>query len=350
MNQLPAIPVVDVRAGGPLAHATERLAVMEELRACCTAYLPAATRPFLLLADVLARRWLERSASPYVEEIHAIARLSGAAGVYMVNTSYQWACTVAARVPGTSAPVLVRTLDWPFAGLGRHVAVARQAGPAGEFWNVTWPGAVGVLTAMAPGRFAATINQAPVYRRTPVEWLRFVDYALNAVRTFARVRYAPPDHVLRQAFETARDYAGAKDLLCRVPMARPVLITLAGVHAGEMCVIERDETTARVIEGSITVGNDWQSARPGWEPRSCGGPVATDSRDRAAALATRIAATARPFDWLAPPVLNGMTRVAVELGAGDGTLRVIGLESSSRAVPAIPATQMLDLAQERVAA
>jgi hypothetical protein len=45
-----------------------------------------------------------------------------------------------------------------------------------------------------------------------------------------------------------------------------------------------------------------------------------------------------------------MTRVAVELGAGDGTLRVIGLESSSRAVPAIPATRIFDLAQERVAA
>lgn len=350
MNELPVIPVIDVRTGGPLAHATERQAVMEDLRACCIAYLPAAARPLLPLADALARRWLERSMSPYVEEVHAIASLSGAAGVYMVNTSYEWACTVAARAPGTNTPVLVRTLDWPFAGLGRHVAVARQAGPAGEFWNVTWPGAVGVLTAMAPGRFAATINQAPVYRRTAVDWLRFVDYALNAVRTFTRVRYAPPDHVLRQAFEASPDYASAKDLLCRVPMARPVLITLAGARAGEMCVIERDETTARVIEGPITVGNDWQSARTGWEPRSCGGPVATDSRDRAAALATRIAATSHPFDWLTPPVLNGMTRVAVELGAGDGTLRVIGLESSSRAVPAAPATQMLDLTRERVAA
>ena len=222
-----------------------------------------AARPLLPIADALARHWLLRSASPYVEEVHAIARLNGGAGVYMVNTSYEWACTVAARAPGTNAPLLVRTLDWPFAGLGRHVAVARQAGPAGEFWNVTWPGAVGVLTGMAPRRFAATINQAPLYRRTPVDLLRFFDYAANAVRTFSRVRHAPPDHVLRQVFETAPDYAGARDMLCRLPMARPVLITLAGVASGRVCVIEREETSARVFEGPMTLANDWRAPAAG---------------------------------------------------------------------------------------
>ena len=28
---------------------------------------------------------------------------------------------------------LLRTLDWPFHGLGRNLVVARQTGPAGEF-------------------------------------------------------------------------------------------------------------------------------------------------------------------------------------------------------------------------
>ena len=45
-----------------------------------------------------------------------------------------------------------------------------------------------------------------------------------------------------------------------------------------------------------------------------------------------------------------MTRVAVELGAGDGTLRVIGFEVAAQFRAATPATRMLDLAQERVAA
>src|SRR5262249_58023027 len=110
-------------------------------------------------------------------------------------------------------------------------------------------------------------------------------------------------------------YASAKEMLCSVPMARPVLITLAGVRAGEMCVIERDETSAHVIEGPITVANDWQRARPGWEPRSCGGAVTTDSHERAITLAALVAETARPFDWLVPPVLHGMKRAALGLRA-----------------------------------
>src|SRR5436305_8649679 len=46
------------------------------------------------------------------------------------------------------------------------VEVALMSGAAGEFYNVTWPGFVGALTAMAPGRFAASVNQAPLKRRT----------------------------------------------------------------------------------------------------------------------------------------------------------------------------------------
>ena len=77
-------------------------------------------------------------------------------------------------------PWLARTLDWPFPGLGRHLEVARMRGPAGDFDNVTWPGYVGALTASAPGRFAASINQAPLWRRTRRPWLRPYDLALNA--------------------------------------------------------------------------------------------------------------------------------------------------------------------------
>ena len=63
----------------------------------------------------------------------------------------------------------VRTLDWPFKGLGRHIAVARMRGAGGgDFFSVTWPGYVGALTAMAPGRFAACINQAPMWRRSGI--------------------------------------------------------------------------------------------------------------------------------------------------------------------------------------
>jgi hypothetical protein len=332
-----------------VALAARRRTDLEELRALCLDYLPRPVRALVPLADVIARHWLERSASPYVADIAEIAAIAGAPGVFLVNTSYEWGCTVAV-CRGAAAPRLLRTLDWPFVGLGRKVVVAHQRGPAGDFWNVTWPGAAGVLTALAPGRFAATINQAPLYRRTRGELLRYVDFAANAFGTLTRSGLVPPAHALREVFETAADFASAKAMLTRLRMARPVLISLAGMGPQESCVIEREETAARVIDGPVMVANEWQEPRPGWEGRSCGGPHETDSRDRCAALAARLADTARPFGWVEPPVRNWATRLAVEMSVGEGTLRVIGFESRDGVAPAEPATAMFDLAQERVAA
>ncbi|HEX2215852.1 MAG TPA: hypothetical protein VHG27_04035 [Xanthobacteraceae bacterium] len=347
---LRSIPVVDVRSGGPVLLARTHRTEMEEVRAACLNMLPRGAHGLVRPADAIARRWLERNASSYRAEIAAIAEIAGQPGVFAVNSAYEWACTVATHPLGEAAPLLVRTLDWPFPGLGRGVVVAHQAGTAGEFLNVTWPGAVGVLTALAPGRFAATINQAPLRRRTRGELLRFCDYAANAAHTYFRVRHAPPAHVLRHVFETARDYREAQSLLAEIPVARPVLFALTGTRPKEACVIERTPTAARVIEGGVLVANDWHEPQRGWEPRSCGGPVETDSRDRHACLAAGIAAGATPFAWLKPPVHNWATRLAVEMSAGDATLRVIGFEPVGGLAPAAQATEMLDLTHARLAA
>ena len=153
-----------MRDGGPLRHAIEAAAQARALRDDCLAWLPSAARRMMPVFDAITRRWLMRSRSPYVAEIAAIAAALEFSGVWFLNGSYQWGCTSLAR--DDDAPWLVRTLDWPFPGLGRHVEIARMAGRAGEYYSVTWPGFVGVLTGMAPGRFAASINQAPLWRRT----------------------------------------------------------------------------------------------------------------------------------------------------------------------------------------
>jgi hypothetical protein len=75
-----------------------------------------------------------------------------------------------------------------------------MAGPAGDYYSATWPGFVGVLTAMAPGRFSAAINQAPLWRRTRHPYLRLYDVAVNAIATWS-LRHIPPDQLLRQAME-----------------------------------------------------------------------------------------------------------------------------------------------------
>ncbi|MFL5056845.1 MAG: hypothetical protein ACJ8DE_16585, partial [Microvirga sp.] len=77
--------------------------------------------------------------SPYVGEIAEIAAIAGRPGVWFVNASYEWGCTT--RIDVEPAPILRRTLDWPFPGLGRHVEVALQDGGAGPYASLTWPGA-----------------------------------------------------------------------------------------------------------------------------------------------------------------------------------------------------------------
>jgi hypothetical protein len=332
-----------------VAYAASSRAALDDLRAGCVSVTPHVARPLIPAAEALCRRWLERSDSPYIAEVHAIAALLDRPGVYFGNTAYEWACTVGSWNGHTGAPVLARTLDWPFPGMGRHVVVARQSGTAGDFWNVTWPGSVGVLTATAPGRFAATINQAPLRRRTRGALLRPVDYLANALNTYFRVRYAPPDHLLRQVFETAPDYATARDMLVRIPVARPVLFALAGTGADECCLIEREETTARIYEREVIVANDWREPRAGWEERTISGITEINSKNRCAAHTERLLARGMPFDWVAPPVLNWATRVAVEMSA-DGLLRVVGFEPSQGWDPAVQVTEILDLAEEQLAA
>ena len=158
---LASIPVVDVREGGALRHAREGRDSALALRNAAISWFPKFTLPLAPVLDGVARRWLTRSQSPYVEEVRAVAAVLGFPGIWFLNGSYQWSCTALAR-DEDGTPWLARTLDWPFPGLGRFVELARMQGPAGEFINVTWPGYVGVLTALAPGRFGAAINQGPI--------------------------------------------------------------------------------------------------------------------------------------------------------------------------------------------
>jgi hypothetical protein len=155
--------------------------------------LPMAAR----LGEGVSRRWLARQASPYRAEIERVAGAMGQPGGWFFNIVYEWACsTSVAADPSGDGTRMIRVLDWGLSGLGRHLVIARQSGPAGDFYNVTWPGYAGVLTAMAPGRFSAAINQAPRPPGPPWRWLSARDSI-------------PAAHLLRLAFEQAPDYEAA---------------------------------------------------------------------------------------------------------------------------------------------
>jgi hypothetical protein len=336
-----AIPVVDVRAGGPVEHARIGRDRMIALRDCC---VPGPLRALAPLLDRLSSRWLARTPSPYIDEVAAIADIAGLPGVWFVNASYEWGCTT--RVDATPTPLLRRTLDWPFPGLGRHVEVALQDGGAGIYANVTWPGAVGVLTAIAPGRFAAAINQAPLFRRTRGRSLVPIDLVRNAVETFRTDGRWPPAHLLRHVFDTAETFEEACEQLATAEVAKPVLFSLIGTEPSQACLIERTETEAVIHRGDFTIANDWH---PGGPPRSgywmargtfLRGPDDSEQRRRCLEACD----TQGALDWVRQPVRNALTRLAVEVSAATGELHLVGYERTGGLLSDVaPATEVLHL-------
>jgi hypothetical protein len=348
--RLASIPIIDVRDDGPIRHAREGRARARALRDECVGWLPRVAAGLLPAMDSVTRRWLLRSHSPYAAEVHAIAAELGFPGIWFLNGCYQWGCTVLACEQG-GAPWLVRTLDWPFPGLGRHLEVTRMRGAAGDFDNVTWPGYVGILTAAAPGRFAACINQAPMRRRTRRPWLRPYDIALNARQTWG-IRSIPPDHLLREVFETCKTFGEAKHRLETTPVARPVIYALVGCDHGERCVIERTQDGFASRDYDTGAANDWLQSRPPWEARvgpealftRTFGEAAENSRARRDYLATWPGPFVGEFGWVSPPVLNSQTRLAVEMCPATGVLRAIGYEQTEGQDLPEPVTLTCELA------
>jgi hypothetical protein len=343
---LPSIPLIDVRDGGPPRHARERAMVARALRDCCVGFFPRSALPLIPALDRISRRALERSRSPYVGEVAQIAAAFDFSGVWLLNASYQWGCTARAGEE-RGVPWLVRTLDWPFRGLGHHTELAHMRGEAGDFVSVTWPGYVGVLTALAPGRFAAALNQAPLWRRTRHRWLRPCDYLAGVTRAANSQGRLPPDQLLRRAFESCRDFAAARRLLETEPVARPVIYTLVGSSPHERCVIERTETAFVTRTDDTCAANDWVPARRGWEGRigtrrflvSSFADAAGYSRARRDGLAGWGGPlSASRFDWVREPVLNPYTRLAVAMCPAAGILRVAGYDLNGGALPE-PVTQ-----------
>src|ERR1700691_1432358 len=71
--RLPAIPIIDIRDGGPLDHARQSAEQARALRDACLEFFPAVAKPLVPALDWASRRWLRRSRSPYVAEIARIA-------------------------------------------------------------------------------------------------------------------------------------------------------------------------------------------------------------------------------------------------------------------------------------
>lgn len=327
-SDLPGIPVYDVGHDWPLetlALATRRA---HDLLDEAAAGVPNAA---LRLADAVSRRWLARSEGMQVHEIDRVATALGRPGPYFFNVSYEWGCsTSVGPCPAGRGARLMRVLDWPNDGLGRHIVAVRVDGAAGPWVTLTWPGYTGVLHGLAPGRFAAALNQAPMDQ--PVG-LFPLDWAANRVRVWRSAELAPA-HLLRRVFERARNFDEARRILMETPLALPTIYSLAGTGPHEACVIERREREAHVIEGPASAANQWQ--RPDWSGLDRG-----EENDRRACIMAGQDRELDPrFSWLVPPVLNPLTRLALVADAGSGQMVVQGFEQDG------PATQVLSLEEQ----
>jgi hypothetical protein len=280
-------------------------------------------RKALKSLDAASRRWLVKWDNDYLDEIDAIAARLDRPGVHFFSIMYEWACTCSVRpaTDGDSA-ILARVLDWRTPGLGREATAARVAGPSGPFVTLTWPGFSGVIQAMAPGRFSAALNQAPMRFSAglyPIDWVM-------ARRRLWATPHPTAAHVLRQSFERCDSFAAAKRFLTEQPIALPAIYSLAGTRADEACVIERTETAARVFEGPAVAANHWQPEQPGsydWRGHARG----IDSRGRARLMPELAPGLTTDFSWAKYPVLNAHTRLLMVADAKAGRLVAQGIEA-----------------------
>jgi hypothetical protein len=318
------IPLIDLDEA-PLPALTERAGErLEEIMAAARHHYGGHA---LRLGDNASRRWLTRNGNPYLEEIWQVARRIGQPGAFLLNLSYEWTCTTGVGPDPEGGGRMLRTLDWPLDNLGRAVVVARRRAAAGEYYAPTWPGFVGLATAMAPGRFAAALNQPPMRRWSPSCW---ADWALARVRVW-RSRGLPPTHLLRRVFDTCRTYAEAREALARTPLSLPAFFILCGLKGREGCVIERLENDVRVHEGPASCANHWLGFRLGGAARG------HDSEARLAQMAVGRDRAGNDFGWVKPPILNPTTRLAVVANPARGTLLVRGWEANG------PATEVFRL-------
>ena len=316
-REMTGLTVIPLETGDPLELVRRHPGRARAMAFAATDTFGAASRlaaaAVAPAADRVSREWLLRQNNRYLPEIDAMAAVLGIRGVHALNVCFEWGCT-GGIWPSHNGPVLRRVLDWPFPKLGESVMVARQGG----FFNIGWPGMAGLFQGLAPGRFAAAINQAPMRRhgRGLVG-----DWFTNRVAV-NRGKGLPPAHLLRSIFEDAPDYAAAKKLLCETVVAVPAIFQLAGMRDGEGCVIERLEESYAVREmgdGAVCAANHFEALTGAWRPR----PI--DSAGRAVcARGLGPVGTIDDFSWFKAPIANINSRLVFTASARAGALRLIG--------------------------
>ena len=280
----------------------------------------------LSMIDQKCAKWLATSNPPYRIEIETIANKLKAPGTYAMNLFFEFGCTTAVAPDAEGGSRLLHTMDWSLTGLGRMIVAARRDSEHGSWVNITWPGYVGSLQGIAPGRFAAVINQAPT-GTSKQPWINWVTSKLK----WQNQKDMPPSFLLRRAFEECKDFDSAVALIEKTPICFPAIFTVVGIQEGEFAVIERTENDRKTQKRQMAVTNHWLNSD------FSGRPIGYKSEDRLVAVKSRLSKGVDGWDWLRPPVLNPTTRIAMDLNPKTARMRIIGYEGLD------PVTAPLDI-------
>lgn len=297
-------------------------------------------------ADAVAQAWLRWTANPLAPKIRAVTQLARSPGASVMNLCYEWGCTTSLRRLGDSI-VMVRTVDWPFKGIGRYVTTLIEPSPHGPVSFVTWPGFVGAVTVFAPGRFCAAVNKAPIpYRSGSLP----LDQMIAATQSFGSGGL-PLTHLVRIAALEAPNFASLVDRITSCQrVTSPGIVTLAGVTAGEAVMVERFRRRAEIrrgVDDELCAANDWLSPSSGrrWPPAGGKTPEEKqlDCQTRIAALRRAFVTDLADFSWLQAPILNRNTRAAVACCPATGKLSVQGYDWVGNGPAAVTEALSLDL-------
>jgi hypothetical protein len=311
MNNLKPIEYIDLGGDSYSGLATSKNAETVALYSMAKRFL---TKPILYLCDKISKSWADRRTIPYREEIDAIDATIAYPGAYFANLNFEWGCTSAALDTPQQSPTLARCLDWPFPDMGWMAKVVRKDGKAGDYYNITWPGFVGVIQAMAPGRFAISINNAPKqsFGTGPI-----IGWPLAKYRVW-KAKGTPPTLLLRQVFENCHSYDEAVQVLSQTPITTPVIFFIVGTSHDQVTVIEKTQTRT-VIHNKRAATNHWQSDLKG-------SFSFYKSKPRLASI-TKDLNSGNNLEWLKKPVLNKFTRIVAEMNPALGSLVIQGYEN-----------------------
>ncbi len=201
--------------------------------------------PYRDLIELYAAEYVSES---HLDEVASIARQCALTNVEIltVNLYYDFiklllGCTAFA-VNSADGPLHARNMDWysDYDYLSRYTVVQDFKG-GHHFRAVGWPGYVGVLSGIAPGRFTITLNAA-----------------------LSNDPQVPGESVallIRDVLESCPSYDAAMDRLCLTTITSDCLLMMTGTEGNQMAVIERTPTRHAVRlseDGWLVLTNDFR--------------------------------------------------------------------------------------------